>query len=67
MMNLQIQLASRPQGVPTVDNFKTVEVPVPELKDGQVNEYTITPEQFGMAEHDGSALRALSRQFRNRP
>ena len=36
MMNLQVQLASRPQGVPTVDNFKTVEVPVPELKDGQV-------------------------------
>jgi anthranilate phosphoribosyltransferase len=35
---------------------------VAELKDGQVNEYTVTPEQFGMAEHDGSALKAHNRE-----
>jgi NADPH-dependent curcumin reductase CurA len=34
--NKQIHLVSRPQGEPTVDNFKLVEAPVPELKDGQV-------------------------------
>ena len=35
-MNPQIQLASRPSGEPTVDNFRLVETPVPELADGQV-------------------------------
>ena len=38
-MNQQILLASRPEGEPTSDNFKLVEVPVPaagELADGQV-------------------------------
>ncbi|MDO9003695.1 MAG: NADP-dependent oxidoreductase [Aquabacterium sp.] len=38
-INRQIQLASRPQGEATTDNFKLVETPVPsqaELSDGQV-------------------------------
>lgn len=35
---------------------------VAELKDGEVNEYTITPDQFGMGEHDGSMLKATSRE-----
>ena len=35
-MNKQIHLASRPHGEPTTDNFRVVEVPVPELKDGEV-------------------------------
>jgi NADPH-dependent curcumin reductase CurA len=35
-MNHQIHLVSRPQGEPTVDNFKLVEASVPDLKDGQV-------------------------------
>lgn len=35
---------------------------VAELKDGEVREYTIHPEQFGMAEHDGSALKAVNRE-----
>ena len=38
-LNRQIQLASRPQGEATTDNFKLVETPVPsqaELSDGQV-------------------------------
>ncbi|TDF64519.1 NADP-dependent oxidoreductase [Cupriavidus sp. L7L] len=34
--NHQIHLVSRPNGEPTVDNFKLVEAPVPQLKDGQV-------------------------------
>lgn len=34
--NTQIQLASRPQGEPTVDNFKLVQTAVPELAEGQV-------------------------------
>jgi len=34
--NRQIQLASRPAGEPSVDNFKLVELPVPELAEGQV-------------------------------
>ncbi len=34
---------------------------VSELKDGEVREYTINPAQFGLAEHDGSALKAHSR------
>jgi NADPH-dependent curcumin reductase CurA len=35
-LNKQILLASRPQGEPTVDNFKQVEQPVPALAEGQV-------------------------------
>jgi anthranilate phosphoribosyltransferase len=34
---------------------------VAELKDGEVREYRIHPAQFGMAEHDGSMLKAASR------
>jgi NADPH-dependent curcumin reductase len=36
LMNKQQQLISRPRGEVAADNFKLVEVPVPELKDGQV-------------------------------
>jgi len=36
MINQQIHLVSRPDGEPTADNFRLVEVPVPELTDGQV-------------------------------
>jgi anthranilate phosphoribosyltransferase len=35
---------------------------VAELKDGEVFEYTVHPEQFGLAQHDGSALRVSSPQ-----
>nr|WP_316638452.1 NADP-dependent oxidoreductase [uncultured Roseateles sp.] len=35
-INRQIQLASRPAGEPSTDNFKLVDVPVPELAEGQV-------------------------------
>ena len=35
-MNKQWQLASRPSGEPTAANFRLVEAPVPELKDGEV-------------------------------
>jgi NADPH-dependent curcumin reductase CurA len=35
-VNKQWQLVSRPSGEPTPDNFKLVEVAVPELQDGQV-------------------------------
>jgi NADPH-dependent curcumin reductase len=35
-INRQILLASRPEGEPTVDNFRLVETPVPALADGQV-------------------------------
>ncbi|MDM4766049.1 NADP-dependent oxidoreductase [Pelomonas sp. SE-A7] len=35
-INRQILLASRPQGEPTVDNFRLVETPVPALAEGQV-------------------------------
>jgi anthranilate phosphoribosyltransferase len=35
---------------------------VAELKDGEVREYTIHPSQFGIAEHDGSMLKAQSRE-----
>lgn len=34
--NRQILLASRPQGEASVDNFRLVEVPLPELQEGQV-------------------------------
>jgi anthranilate phosphoribosyltransferase len=36
---------------------------VAELKDGEVREYTITPGQFGIGEHDGSMLKAQSREL----
>ncbi len=35
-MNHQILLASRPEGEPSVDNFRLVEVPLAPLQDGQV-------------------------------
>jgi anthranilate phosphoribosyltransferase len=35
---------------------------VAELKDGQVTEYTVHPEQFGLAQHDGSELRVTNPQ-----
>lgn len=35
-INQQILLASRPDGEPTVDNFRLVETPLAELEDGQV-------------------------------
>ena len=36
MINHQIQLVSRPQGEPTLDNFKLVEVNIPAQEEGQV-------------------------------
>ena len=36
LTNAQIHLVSRPAPEAVVDNFRRVEVPVPELKDGQV-------------------------------
>ncbi|MFT3859412.1 MAG: anthranilate phosphoribosyltransferase [Aquabacterium sp.] len=36
---------------------------VAELRDGEVSEYRISPEQFGLAEHDGSMLKAASREM----
>ena len=36
MTNRQFLLVSRPTGEPTHDNFKMIEAPVPDLKDGQV-------------------------------
>lgn len=36
MINQRIVLSSRPQGVPVQENFRTDEVPVPELAEGQV-------------------------------
>jgi anthranilate phosphoribosyltransferase len=35
---------------------------VAELKDGEVREYTVHPEQFGLAQHDGSALKVINAQ-----
>jgi NADPH-dependent curcumin reductase len=35
-MNRQWLLASRPKGEPTADNFRLVETPIPDLKDGEV-------------------------------
>jgi NADPH-dependent curcumin reductase CurA len=35
-MNRQIRLKSRPAGMPTADNFTTVDAPMPALKDGDV-------------------------------
>jgi len=36
LMNTQIHLVSRPQGEPSTDNFAKLEVPLPELREGQV-------------------------------
>lgn len=36
LLNQQVHLVSRPQGEPSLDNFKLVEAPVPELQEGQV-------------------------------
>lgn len=36
LMNTQIHLVSRPQGEPSTSNFARVDMPVPELQDGQV-------------------------------
>jgi NADPH-dependent curcumin reductase CurA len=41
MQNKEIRLASRPAGMPTLDNFTTVDAPVPEPKDGEVLVRTI--------------------------
>ncbi|HEV2828417.1 MAG TPA: NADP-dependent oxidoreductase [Pyrinomonadaceae bacterium] len=36
MQNKEIRFASRPAGMPTIDNFQTVDAEVPELNDGEV-------------------------------
>jgi NADPH-dependent curcumin reductase CurA len=36
MQNKEIRLASRPTGMPTLDNFQTVDTEVPQLNDGEV-------------------------------
>ncbi|HMD03110.1 MAG TPA: NADP-dependent oxidoreductase, partial [Candidatus Baltobacteraceae bacterium] len=36
MVNREIQLVSRPTGIPTLDNFRLVEAPIPEPVEGQV-------------------------------
>ena len=36
MLNKEIQFASRPTGMPTLDNFKIVDADVPPLNDGEV-------------------------------
>src|SRR6476660_5052705 len=36
MMNRQIRLKSRPSGMPTVDNFETVDLAMPTISDGDV-------------------------------
>ncbi len=36
MQNKEIRLASRPAGMPTLDNFNTVDTVVPQPKDGEV-------------------------------
>ena len=35
-VNRQVVLASRPEGYPTADNFRVIETPIPELREGQV-------------------------------
>ena len=35
-MNRQVQLLSRPNGIPQAENFQVVDAPMPELRDGQV-------------------------------
>jgi anthranilate phosphoribosyltransferase len=39
------------------------ETMVAELKNGEVREYSISPTQFGLAEHDGSMLKAPSKDL----
>jgi len=42
MLNTQVCLASRPNGIPQAENFTITQAPVPELRDGQIlvrNEY----------------------------
>ena len=34
--NIRIVLASRPQGVPTEDNFRLETAPIPDLKEGEI-------------------------------
>ena len=41
MLNREIRLASRPAGMPTLDNFKIVDAEVPQLKDGEVSVHTL--------------------------
>jgi len=36
---------------------------IAELKDGEVREYTVHPQQFGLAQHDGSALKVANAQL----
>lgn len=36
MQNKEIRLASRPAGMPTLDNFQTVDTEVPQINDGEV-------------------------------
>ncbi len=36
LINKQVVLASRPNGIPELNNFRIQDVPVPELKDGEV-------------------------------
>ena len=36
---------------------------VAELRGGEVREYTVNPSEFGLAEHDGSMLKAQSREL----
>src|SRR6267378_7200166 len=36
MLNKEIQFASRPTGLPTLDNFKLTDADVPQLNDGEV-------------------------------
>ena len=35
-INRQIHLRSRPEGLPTLDNFELIELPMPELVEGEV-------------------------------
>src|SRR4051812_4140171 len=41
MMNRQIRLQSRPAGIPTVDNFETVDVALPAVNEGDVLRRTL--------------------------
>ena len=41
MQNKEIRFASRPAGMPTLDNFKTVDTDVPQLNEGEVLQRTL--------------------------
>ena len=41
MLNREIRFASRPTGMPTVDNFKIVDADLPQLNDGEVSVRTL--------------------------